>query len=81
MALGTVPIVSESVSMDYNDSLVEGIHYIRVKDPNDVSRCISEVSETQWDGMSVACREWYMKNVYSINALDNFIRDIFIHQM
>lgn len=77
MALGTVPIVSESVSMDYNDSLVEGIHYIRVKEPNDVPRWISEVSEIQWGAMSVACHEWYMKNVYSKNAVDAFLCNLF----
>jgi hypothetical protein len=31
MVLGTIPIVSDGVSMDYNNYLVGGIHYIREK--------------------------------------------------
>ena len=63
MALGTVPIVVSGVDMDdYDDPPVEGIHYIRVEKPEDVSAKLSGITEEQWEAMSEACVAWYRRN-------------------
>lgn len=62
MALGCVPIVSEEVDMThYINPPVEGLHYFRVKDPEDVEN-ILKTSHEKWVKLSEACREWWKMN-------------------
>jgi hypothetical protein len=63
MAMGCVPVVAPEVDMDsYAEPPQEGIHYIRVQTPEDVSSRLSEIGEQEWMTMSQACRAWWKRN-------------------
>ena len=63
MGMGTVPVVAPEVDMDsYAVPPVEGIHYLRVKDVAEVQEKISKVSASDWESMSAACHDWWLKN-------------------
>jgi hypothetical protein len=77
MAFGTVPIMAPGVTTDsYMESLIEGVHYIRVTKPSDVPGKLDGISETKWAEMSEACYDWYQRNVYSTNCWSNMISHI-----
>ena len=77
MALGTVPIITETVSIDsYMDPPQENQHYIRCNDPETLEEIISKISIEQWTIMSKNCYDWYEKNVHSKNSLKNFLNNI-----
>lgn len=74
MAFGTVPIMAPGVTTDsYMEPLIEGVHYICVTKPSDVSAKIAEITEAKWTEMSSACYDWYQRNVYSTNCWSNMI--------
>lgn len=74
MALGTVPIITESVSIDsYMYPPQENIHYIRCNNPENLKEILSKISEEEWKKMSNNCYSWYQKNVYSKNSFNNFL--------
>lgn len=77
MALGTVPIITESVSISsYMDSPRENQHYIRCDNPENLKVIISKISKEEWQLMSSECISWYQKNVHSKNSLKNFLNNI-----
>jgi hypothetical protein len=64
MAMGCVPIVDKEVDMEsYGSPPVENVHYLRVRNPDDVIQTIQAVSEEDWTRMSTACRDWWRQNV------------------
>lgn len=65
MALGTVPIMTPDVSLSYSEPLIENVHYVLVNGANEVRDKVSSITEDDWEKMSVACYEWYMRNVHS----------------
>lgn len=63
MAMGTIPIVATEVDMDnYYNPLVEGVHYIRARTPEDVNKKVKEISKEKWQTMSTACKAWWREN-------------------
>ena len=77
MALGTVPIITDSVSIDsYMDPPQENIHYIRCNNPENLKTILSNISQEQWETMSNNCYNWYQKNVHSKNSFNNFLTNI-----
>ena len=59
-ACGCVPIVVEGVDMkNYLIPPREGVHYLRAKDPEDVSRLIKETNAEKWTEMSLAGKDWW----------------------
>jgi hypothetical protein len=63
MAMGTVPVVVDGVDMsNYNESLIEGIHYLRVSGPEDAREKIASIKESQWETMSKAGHQWWKQN-------------------
>jgi hypothetical protein len=63
MAFGTVPVCAPEVDMEYYaNPPVEGLHYIRVENPNDLVKKLSNIDPTTWLRMSQACKQWYMTN-------------------
>ena len=77
MALGTVPIITESVSISsYMDSPRENQHYIRCDNPENLKVIISKISKEEWQLMSNECISWYQKNVHSKNSFKNFLNNI-----
>ena len=74
MALGTVPLIVEGIStQSYQEPLIEGVHFFRIRDPEDVTRIVKETSEEQWQAMSRAGQDWFRRNVHSENMWHTFL--------
>lgn len=77
MAMGTVPIITPDVSIDYyNDKLIENKHYIRINNPSEYKTKINSISKEQWTEMSNNCKQWYMKNIHSNNGFYELVKQI-----
>lgn len=62
MAMGCVPLCAPDVDMtSYAVPPIEGVHYIRVTDPESV-KAACEMSEDEWNRMSAACIQWWTEN-------------------
>jgi len=62
-ALGTVPICAPEVDMKYYiNPPQEGVHFLRVTEPEDIGPMIEKISETKWKEMSFAGRQWWLEN-------------------
>jgi hypothetical protein len=60
MAMGCVPIVSEEVDMShYSVPPMLGVHYFRVKSPEEAAHIVRSMGELRWSMMSTACRNWW----------------------
>jgi hypothetical protein len=69
MAMGTVPIVTPEVDMEhYAEPPKEGLHYFRVKSPEEVGPLLLDITAERWIVMSNACREWWTRNA-SVDGL------------
>jgi len=63
MAMGCVPVVAAEVDMaSYAVPPVEGVHYLRVKNPAEVAEKIAAVSAEAWEKMSIAGFNWWLEN-------------------
>lgn len=62
MGLGVVPVVTEDVCVTYYDSLIEGEHYFRIKNPDEFNDVVNSTSKFKWKEMSYNCVEWYDRN-------------------
>lgn len=62
LACGTVPLLTMDVDVSYYDPLIEGLHYFRVRTPNDVNTITSNCPKARWELMSTAGRRWYERN-------------------
>ena len=63
MAMGCVPIVAPEVDMDsYAVAPIEGVHYLRVQKPAEVTEKIAAISAAEWEKMSAACYSWWLLN-------------------
>ena len=77
MSLGTVPIITESVSIDsYMVAPQENIHYIRCNNLYNLKTLLTNITREQWENMSNNCYNWYQKNVHSKNSFNNFLNNI-----
>lgn len=77
MAVGTVPIITESVSIEsYMNPPTENVHYIRCNNPENLKTILSNISQEEWEDMSKKCYDWYQKNVHSKNSFKNFLTNI-----
>lgn len=62
-ALGVVPLCAPEVDMKYYlNPPVEGVHYLRVKGPEEIKDLVTSVSAEKWEEMSKAGRDWYAAN-------------------
>jgi hypothetical protein len=77
MAFGTVPIVTQEVTVfSYMEPFIENIHFLRASCPEEVKQRISETSEEKWRAMSNTCHDWYQRNVHSKQAWNTMINRI-----
>jgi len=77
MAFGTVPIVTQEVTVfSYMEPFIENIHFLRASCPEEVKQRISETSEEKWRAMSNTCYDWYQRNVHSKQAWNTMINRI-----
>tara|TARA_Y100000817_G_scaffold109861_1_gene85930 strand:+ start:30 stop:953 length:924 start_codon:yes stop_codon:yes gene_type:complete len=69
MAFGTVPLITPEVSIGaYYDPPIENKHYLRVSSPEEAKEKMDKTKEEEWTKMSLACYEWYQRNVHSDNC-------------
>jgi hypothetical protein len=61
LSMGVVPIITDEVDINYCESLVENVHYLKVSNPNDVKEKINSVSKEKWEEMSKNCIDFYEK--------------------
>jgi hypothetical protein len=77
IALGTVPIVQETVDMkSYMEPLVEGTHYLQIRTFSELKNVLKEVDESRWTRMSAACKDWYVRNAHSTNTWIRTLRRV-----
>lgn len=63
MAMGCVPLVAPEVDMtNYVEPPVEGVHFFRVKTPEEARKLSEEVTKDTWEAMSAAGRDWWSRN-------------------
>ena len=77
MAVGTVPIVTDDVNISsFLEPLVEKKHYFKASSPTELKKIINKTNQETWKKMSIACQEWYMRNIHSSNAWNSMISNI-----
>jgi hypothetical protein len=77
MAFGTIPIVTNEVSLEsYMEPLKENVHYLIADSPDELKEKIENNSKQQWETMSRECYEWYQRNVDSKQAWNTMISHI-----
>jgi hypothetical protein len=80
MALGTVPVFFNDEPMaSFVEPLREGIHYIKIIDPNQLSD-LASISKKTWSELSLNCIKWYSRNAFSSNWFNQTLRAIFHHE-
>lgn len=62
LALGVVPLLTEDVDTHYYDPLIEGLHYYKVKSPDEAKKIMDTCTQARWDFMSNAGKRWYQRN-------------------
>jgi len=77
MAFGTIPIVTNEVSLEsYMEPLKENVHYLIADSPDELKEKIRNNSKEQWELMSRECYEWYQRNVHSKQSWNTMISHI-----
>jgi len=62
-ALGVVPLCAPEVDMKYYlNPPTEGIHYLRIKGPEEIKDLIASISAEKWEEMSKAGQDWWKAN-------------------
>ncbi|RZD41516.1 MAG: hypothetical protein CXT73_04835 [Methanobacteriota archaeon] len=73
MSLGTVPIITEEVTVtSYINPLIENIHYVKLTNVEEWKEPLKE----EWERMSKECINWYKENVHSDNSWNLTITNI-----
>ena len=80
LAFGTPLLVTPGVFIDYPTPLKEGVHFLRVNNPEEIPNVLANVSREDWDKMSLECWNWFSSNatpdkifnqlLTTINSLD-----------
>jgi len=69
MAHGTVPIVVDGCDVkNYHEPWIEGVHYVKVKTPQEVKEKLNSISKNEWEYMHNACRSWYERNASPLGS-------------
>lgn len=62
LGLGVVPLITDGVCTSYYEPLIEGKHFLRVRNPLHAKEVISGCSKLRWEYISHHGREWYDSN-------------------
>jgi hypothetical protein len=63
MAMGCVPVCATEVDINkYANPPQEGLHYIRVKSPEEAQEKLKALCKEEWETMSAACLKWWREN-------------------
>ena len=76
MAMGTVPVVvADYPNHSFQDQLVEGKHFIKLRDPTEISK-LEKITSAEWTRLSNNGIEYYNRNCHSSNVLNTTIKNI-----
>jgi len=75
MAMGTVPIVTGDGlnTSSYQEPLIEGKHFVYSLQPENIPATLAKINENKWTEMSLACHDWYMRNIHSSRLWTTFL--------
>jgi hypothetical protein len=76
MSQGTPLIITDGIEINYPEPLIEGLHYFYAKSPADINTYIKNMTESKWNEMSKACREWYERNATSKSLFEYLEKNI-----
>lgn len=62
MGMGTVPVFSPGVSVEYHDPLIEDVHFLKAETPEEAAEKMKSLSKERWVEMSHSCIEWFEEN-------------------
>jgi hypothetical protein len=72
LALGTPLLITEGVCIKHAPPLQEGIHYIRINNPDELAKVAESIDEEKWDLMSRECWKWFSENA----TIDNIFASL-----
>ena len=79
MAMGTVPVVVAGYpNHSFQEQLVEGKHFINLKDPSEISE-LGKITSEEWTRLSNNGIEYYYRNCHSANVLNATTKNILWH--
>ena len=62
MGMGTVPIFTQGVSVDYHEPPVENEHFLYAETPQEALEKMNKLSNDNWEKMSSNCIDWFERN-------------------
>ena len=68
LSLGVVLIITPDVDLTYYNKLEEGVHYLKVNNPDEIKELIDSISKDKWCEMSEAGLKWYDENCSVIGS-------------
>lgn len=81
MGVGTIPLVAPDCDLDsYTNPPVEGVHYFRVKTPEEITNIVKNTAENVRKEMSRNCVKWWEENCSVRGSFRTTLSQIFIHQ-
>jgi len=75
MGMGTVPVFTQGVSVDYHEPPVENEHFLYAETPQEVLEKINKLSDEEWEQMSSNCIKWFERNC-SVEGSYNITKEI-----
>lgn len=76
MAVGTVPIITPGVSLDYFDPPVVGKHCLLARNVEELEHLINHTSPAEWSELSWQAQDWYNRNASPKGSFDTTARII-----
>lgn len=62
LGLGTVPIFTPGVSVEYYNKLEKDKHFLYVNTPEEIPELLNSITKKQWEYMSDECIKWWNNN-------------------
>ncbi len=75
MGMGTVPVFTQGVSVDYHEPLVENEHFLYAETPQEALEKINTLTDKDWENLSNNCIEWFERNC-SVEGSYNITKEI-----
>jgi hypothetical protein len=75
MGMGTVPVFTQGVSVDYHEPPVENEHFLYAETPQEALEKINKLTDKDWENLSNNCIEWFERNC-SVEGSYNITQEI-----
>jgi hypothetical protein len=76
LGLGVIPLITDGVCTSYHEPLIEGKHFLRVRNPSHAKEVMSECSKLRWEYISHNGRGWYERNCSRKGSFEITLRSI-----